>query len=265
MNSTKIPTFSAQIFTLAVYLFLLGTTRAAEEFSVSLRTDKSSYFIGEPVFLTAIIEYGGNALLEVNHPLDSGSYKEVVEVAFARDSKFVKLTTRAEYSDAKRDRRGPMARLRLEPGAKLLREHILLRWYRGLTPEGAKSPLVFSKFGEYRIRFSVLRDEKRYSSEMRIVVSAPTSAEDKAAWSWLQQHDRLDKFCQIDDLPKILQGVPNSTVREKLPQLFSELLNQFPASVYAKSLTPITTGRFGDEERLAPMLPQNDEKRTEKP
>src|SRR5262245_9487177 len=77
----------------------LGPARAQEAdrlISVALRTDKTSYLLGEPLHLTATIEYKGRESLRVNHPLDPGSYKETFEVAAATGG-FSKVMTPEEY------------------------------------------------------------------------------------------------------------------------------------------------------------------------
>lgn len=237
-------TFLANLIIL-ILMLNNGRLNAASEFAVTLHTDKTNYLVGEPIFLTGTIEYQGQTTVEVNNPLDPGSYKEVVEVALRGDGQFVRFTTRSEYIDSLKDRLA-LHRLRLEPGIKLVRRHTLLCWFRGTAPEGKTNILVFPTDGEYEIRFTVVFDAKRFSSVTRISVAEPVSETDKRAWAWLQQPNRLEKFCELDYLPAELTHEPSRKIREEMLKPFDELLRDYRDSVYAtyiKRIAPERTPR----------------------
>jgi len=238
---SNFPAFSC-VFGLAISLLSQGNARAAEVFTATLLAEKSTCILGEPVMVTATIGYRGQTAIEVNHPLDRGRYKEIVEVARDEDGKFDRFLTKEEYADALQDRLllGP---LRFEPGTNMVRKFVVHRWYRGVAPKENTNLLVFAKAGECRIRFTVVLDEQKFTNEVRITVVEPTTDADRGAWAWLQHGNRLERFCELDYLPADLISRDARVARERLLKPLDEMLVNYRDSAYSRCIRRIAPER----------------------
>jgi len=240
-NARMLGAFQTTVFAL---LFLTHSEFCAKgQFVVSLNAEKTAYVLGEPVFITASIMYNGRNTVEVNNPLDVGPYRESIEVATGGSSTFDRFTTRAEYSEARRDRMNPMPRLRFEPGTNVIREFVIHRWYRGMAPKGNTNILVFAKPGEAAIRFTVAYDGRAFTNEVRIIITEPASDADREAWAWLQHRDRLEKFCELDYLPTDSTSKYGKEVRERMLKPLDDMLLNFRDSVYSKYMRRVAPER----------------------
>ena len=204
----------------------------AEPFSVSLKTQKHEYFVGEPVVATATIEYTGPHALEFNDPRDPGQYIETVEIApLATDPNFRKFFSRAEAADSKTERE-PFPPVVFHTGTKVERTYFMHGWPKDFAPAG--EVLVFPRAGDYVIRLSARFSGEAASDETVISIKEPVLDADKEAWQWLQENDRLAKFCELDMVPKENGDSAVKEQREKLLKPFEDLVKKFPDSVYAK-------------------------------
>ncbi len=215
---------------------------AGADFSVSLKTDKSEYLVGEPVAVSATVSYSGSVPLEFNDPRDPGQYVETLEIAhMAKDPQFRKFVSRAEAADAKAER-GQFPAVVFNTGTQIDRNYFIHGWPKDFAP--GSDVLVFAKPGVYVVRFTARFNSEIASEETLISINEPTTDADKGAWKWLQQNDRLEKFCDLDTVPKEATDA-NKAEREKLLKPFEDLMKQFPDSVYAKYVRSVA-GKFFD-------------------
>jgi len=233
----------AQLLPLFIGATIHDRTNAADLLVVTITTDKPVYLIGEPVGLTATIRYNGSTPVHVNNPLDPGPYQEIVEIALPGDTRFERFVTRIEHSDAKRDRATLLPPVRFEPGTNLVREHVVQRWYRGFAAKYNTNLLVFPTKGDYRIRFTAVFDKRVFSEERIISVVDPITDVDKAAWTWLSQSNRLERFCDLDYLPKPDDYNGPQEFRERMLKPFDEFLAKYRESAYARYISRIAPER----------------------
>jgi hypothetical protein len=197
------------------------------KFSLSLVSNKSEYVLGEPATVNVVVTYNGEADLSVNNPLDNGDYKERIEIAAGTLGEFKRFYSWSEASDAKIDRAKTLPCLHWNYGRTTTNQFILFCWWLN---RGETNPLVFSKAGIYRIRYTVEFAGDTFTNIIPITFIEPKSGADDKTWRWLQKQDKiiLQEFGGLDRLSD------DSDIRAKTLSHFSELIIQSPESVHTK-------------------------------